>query len=842
MIKKYLWLIVSLLFAGVAWAAESGNTISTASIDSTAVSEHTDISIAYLAQVFGSVGNVLQGTSGQMLGQLMYRFNQGVLVVAGLWLIYTIFTMVMRSAMEGSFSGPNKNTALVFLRVALGVSFLVPSTSTGYSLLQGMTLKVTVEGVKLADSMWSYALDYLQQGGVVWHRPIELDSSSGVSGEVIESILKNSLSPVFRAEVCMALNEFARQASNNTAPPATLEKHAAVAPSTASSVVTSDYFGPQLYPQALPDANGYTFPAGPGKNNMGCGKISWHASPEGERNFAGEALNSAVDALVPAAHEYACYLVHSNNNFKEAVGGKTPGSCPASLTAEEANDHAAEALFSALANYANIAQPAAGSHSDRGARDFIDGAKKEGWISAGRYYWDMSKLSRGSSGSIQSMPVGMSTQQIKPYSRNGSDDYLAVFTDDVPISSGAIHARIFKDIRNYNGASDAGDTGGFGKPGEQAVQGLGGAGALMFPVIGQIIQNVVRLIMLFSNAPEYSGGMGPDPVLFLHHVGMVCINLASDIFFTIALLVFGVGLVTMICQAELNLNTPVNMIVSWIQPPLMIIAIAALVSGVTNGFYVPLYPYMLYTFGVVSWFISVIEAVVAAPLIAFGLTHPEGHDFMGESKQGLMLLLGVFLRPALTVVGLIAGMILSYVTLRFLVFSYGGLTSDLFSRVVTTSGGGGSVEAGVGRLMGNLMVNNVIGGFDPFGLIVNAIMTVPLFLMIFSLLVFTVVEKCYSLIYVLPDYILKWIGGPQSTSSINAGQMASEISGKISQGVKTSGQAVSSGLEAVQKSNENQSSGEMQGKVGGAEAPDAGGGADLGGTSGGGSPEDESEA
>ena len=61
--KKYLYsLFLLLLFTGVAWADSSNP-----QLYSSAVADKTDLSIAYLSSVFGTVSGVLTGTSGQML-------------------------------------------------------------------------------------------------------------------------------------------------------------------------------------------------------------------------------------------------------------------------------------------------------------------------------------------------------------------------------------------------------------------------------------------------------------------------------------------------------------------------------------------------------------------------------------------------------------------------------------------------------------------------------------------------------------------------------------------------------------------------------------------------------
>ena len=67
--------------------------------------------------------------------------------------------------------------------------------------------------------------------------------------------------------------------------------------------------------------------------------------------------------------------------------------------------------------------------------------------------------------------------------------------------------------------------------------------------------------------------------------------------------------------------------------------------------------------------IAVVESMVAAPLVAMGVTHPEGHDLLGKSEQAIMLLLGVFIRPSTMIIGLILSITLTYIMVGF--FNYG---------------------------------------------------------------------------------------------------------------------------------------------------------------------------
>lgn len=158
------------------------------------------------------------------------------------------------------------------------------------------------------------------------------------------------------------------------------------------------------------------------------------------------------------------------------------------------------------------------------------------------------------------------------------------------------------------------------------------------------------------------------------------------------------------------------------------ITVPLFVTGLTLSVYVPLIPFMLFTFGVVSWLIFVLECIAASPLIALGVTHPEGHQLLGKSEQALMLLVSVFLRPVLMIVGLVAGIVLSYVAVEILNYGFSSVVNDL------------RISASVGTGSGN----------DA-----KLIMVIVLY----TFFVMSLVNQCFSLIYHLPDEIMKYIGG-----------------------------------------------------------------------------------
>lgn len=772
--KIFLGFILLLTSLSVFASGDAG-----ASLSSNAVTNNTDLSVAYLASVFGNVGSVLHGTSGQMLGHLFLKLNQGVLVVAGLWLGYSIFTIIVRSAMEGSFMGQNKNVALTFLKISLGIAFLVPSPSTGYSLLQTTIMKVVVEGVSLADATWEEGLSYIDNGGSLWHRPEAVSSGSkasgaSFSGSQAKPMLKNLSKNIYLSEVCMVASS--------------MKKRLDADDESGSSIFNSGMVTKDFTPQYDDANNVVNFP---GRNDSvsdvhanSCGSVSWDSIPntnnEAQKATAKYAIAGLVGELQPAAKVYVCQD-GAYSGLSQCTGVSGTG-----------ND-ITNAFFGSIISYVNAVFPIA-QHANKGrssmAKGFISHAKKAGWMSAGRYYWDLAQIQahyENVSNIANYVPSNITKL-------DSDDAKQKALSDIIDIKTAAANADNYIDsslaqINNYSGAAHTGDTGASYTGGEHLSSNI-----ILAIILGPVVADIASLILLFTtHIPAV--GMGADPIMFLHRVGMAAMAISGDIWIEVGLGVFGILMGTIVCQSAINASTPLTGLADWLKPPLMILAMMFLTIGVMLGYYVPLYPYMLFTFGIIGWIISVIEAMVAAPLVALGLTHPEGHDFLGESKQALMLVLGIFLRPVLMVIGLIAGMILSFVALRILVFSYSGFISDIFYVVKPL----GNIDGANGDPLGSSIVafgNVMLSNLGSLGGMVMSLLALPLFLAFFASLVYVVTNQCFSLIYVLPDYILRWIGGPQTPQGMSAGEMARQVQGTVQQGASQMGSMLKEGRKA----------------------------------------------
>jgi conjugal transfer/type IV secretion protein DotA/TraY len=206
-----------------------------------------------------------------------------------------------------------------------------------------------------------------------------------------------------------------------------------------------------------------------------------------------------------------------------------------------------------------------------------------------------------------------------------------------------------------------------------------------------------------------------------------------------------------------------------ILPFAIILILLTYVAAITLALYVPMIPYLVFLFASIGWIILVIESIVAAPLIALGLIIPS-EDEIGKAGHALVILLGLFLRPALMIVGFVMAAKLLKIGIDMLNFGFAAAYES--SAVIT----------------------------------VFSILAV-LFMYVGIATAF--VHEAFSLIYVLPDKVLRWMGGQEETSSVK-GQVQG-LEGTVREGAKHGQAFMKQGLGKASK----QAKGGKGGKGGG---------------------------
>lgn len=152
-----------------------------------------------------------------------------------------------------------------------------------------------------------------------------------------------------------------------------------------------------------------------------------------------------------------------------------------------------------------------------------------------------------------------------------------------------------------------------------------------------------------------------------------------------------------------------------------------------------------------------LQSIIAAPLWAVMHMTPD-RTFVGSQSQGYLLLLSLFARPALAVVGLFAAMLVSDPIIDFIAKGFFAMRGA----VVTSTG--------------------TVGAIASF-------LSFAWWFMVFGLTLLPVLYMTFGLPQILPDHVLRWIGaGVSDLGETQAvGQMRSGMAHAASSGALPSG-------------------------------------------------------
>lgn len=647
-----------------------------------------DPSMGYLGQMFGTVGNVLHGTSGQLLGEIFRIFNLGVLVIAAIFFIFTVVSTVTHSAYEGKFMGPRQTKpGFTILRTVFGFALLVPLPS-GYSMIQSFAMWVVLSGVGIANHGWNAALDYFGSGGVVMIPP---------STKTADNV--NMAGTILEAQVCM----YHHQKMHNMS--------------------SSDGYAKTFRP--IFDENSVRFPSdsATNKDDAGCGEFTWDAGSETKNRY----LETAMKQVITDTRLVAQQVVEPGGRDGNTI-----------------QRNAIDAVQNGAADWLNIILPIRAKRNDR-ANQFIEQAKQQGWLYAGMYYYQLTTLQRdfdddskfqfkitkpikgivsavGKGGINFPEKVNDFNNLLSEEAKKGSTPTLA---DNYRKAAGYIH----KATTAAKKADQYAEGGSKGIPAPN--MGDSPLGGLLYPVFNKL--NKAQNALINNSATAI------DPVLNLQIAGDELMGIMTAVFILGSLTVFGISaglsIFSSVSSAGYAFRDMLNMIV----PLLLGLCTILFVQGMVMAVYIPMVPFIVFTFAIIGWFVSVIETVVAAPLVALGLTHHEGHDIWGRSEDAMWLLLNVFLRPILMIIGLIAGMLLSRIGMKILMFGY----SKVFTAMSAVNT---DLFFGIAKLT------------------------------MFIGLTTAIVNTSYSIVHKLPDKVMRWLrsGGDQMGEFVQQATQATQ--------------------------------------------------------------------
>jgi defect-in-organelle-trafficking protein DotA len=751
----------------------------------------TDLSVGYLSNIFGTVDGVLAGTGSQLLGAMFGIFNGAVLVLGGIVILYTLFVSTINTAHEGEVLGKQWSSIWIPLRSVIGIALLVPK-ATGYSFIQIFMVWVVVMGVGAADSVWNGALDYFLRGGIIIQQNLNLSSTApGGPTTAITSTSATLLRSLTCVEMLYQQLTLLRQnqiSSNNNNPiPAVPNFYSDIQSAINSNLAQGATVN-------LPTSN-YMY------TNGVCGTLSWLTSaPSGNipttgltpqalqqmNESRGLAVQTMVTQLYGAARQIVANAMQtpsSGNQYELGHilnkpttpyiwGAGTLTNPTRPLLAGNVLSNAAGSYFGIMGptlNYLQNSQKFSGL-----ANQWITSAKAAGWIMAGSYYQQLIALNQGMS-ITEPNPPGFDATAITTLATNiggifpaGSayvQNINSLLLDNTSLYTVGSTSPFITDVVLYGQSLSYGNIG-FNPslPGSTS-----GAQSNVNALIGSVTGPIGPMFGVFSNLANAQAN-NQNPVIMLAALGALLVNITTGIFIGLAITIF-------VLTTALGIAfgfTFSTAIVGTVMPILALftpILLALLVAGLVMALYIPIIPFIIFTFGAIGWVIAVIEAVIAAPLVALGIAHPEGQPILGKAEPAVGLLVNVFLRPTFMIFGLLIGMMLSYVGLWILNAGFWPAYQSVQNMAVSNQGNG--TGSGFVSMFAGLAA-----------------------IIIYTLLVQQVVQKSFTLIYIIPDEVLKWIG-------INIKGMGGEaeaeraVAGGAHDAAQKGGEAVSKGPETA---------------------------------------------
>ncbi|PCJ03234.1 MAG: hypothetical protein COB14_00440 [Alphaproteobacteria bacterium] len=210
------------------------------------------------------------------------------------------------------------------------------------------------------------------------------------------------------------------------------------------------------------------------------------------------------------------------------------------------------------------------------------------------------------------------------------------------------------------------------------------------------------------------------------------------------------------------------------------IAMMGLTVGFVLFYVVPFLPFIYFFFAVGGWIKGIFEAMVGAPLWALAHIRIDGHGMPGNAAiNGYFLIFEVFLRPILTVFGLLASISIFSALIDVL--------NSIFS-IVTENVGGFDMDVELTATAATSKQQYIRSKVDEF-----------FFTVIYAIIVYLIGMSSFKLIDTIPNNILRWMGQSVATFGDQREDPAQGLVSKTTVGSQQALSKVGGGLQAVVK-------------------------------------------
>lgn len=687
----------------------------------------TDKSVDLLGHLFGPTmgSNYLGGVANPALLHMFERFNSVVIIIGTTIISYIAIISTINTAQEGQVMGRKWNSIWIPIRSLLGMLLLVPGPTSGYSIIQNMVMWLILNGIGAADMVWNGILDDLHNGASV---------TLGLTDQTTE---------INTAQVYDALDILGDD----------------IARATLRSAVCINTIHKIAQGSAKEPVGGFHTPVQSNVREFGSSVVAYETFTSATTT-ADEAIYSGTLRIgVPYHPQFSdiCghYLINGVVQSKEwdkKIG--TPSQDEMNIKAQEIYKNKLWAIrlilqkFTTLANHIADETIQPRDHNQRlttlpehpifpsgykheaitiyketikqhskpqqiqSLNPIVRTGKINGWLSAGSFYFSLNQVHPLEFYADILNPIQMQNvphcdletcANYSPLPKNIFVPNLQEFLQYGPeinyMATRLWDAKIYLD-------ND------FTRPSDKL--NLGQNANNKTAPFHKLQNNMLKLLQ------DMMSEQHQDPLIAQGRFGSSIMVLSER-----SWLDTQTELESLITHTEQGYIKATSEVINKIQKLShkggLAVAIYGIVwvIGATLAVFVPLLPYLIFTIAVIGWFLLVIEAIVAAPILAISFMLPTG-DEMGKVMHGLMLLLNIILRPVLMLFGFVFATRLYQVVVKLVNFG-------------------------------------MLANFDYLNTADSLFAWVAVLVM-YATFVLTLSNKSFSLIYALPDKILRWLG------------------------------------------------------------------------------------
>lgn len=732
----------------------------------------TDKSVALLGNIFGAnIGNIyLGGAANPVLSALMEKFNFIIVVIGTIMVSYIGIVSTINIAQEGSTMGKKWSAVWVPVRSVAGMALMIPSPASGYSMIQVTVMWIILQGVGAADQLWDITLDGLKSG---------LSASAGTAkleDPGIKSNAKALAYQVLNASICMeSMFQAAKEDSNDGEWVAQhgsyiknfAEKNSAeVKTNTMAKITGHSYFGVDdaQDPDHKDVCGSILIDATVSRDEYKLPKDTLDTYPGAEALYKDalhiyETKMLAIDLMLTIMKPLAKGLVTPEPYASSQPEIPQPDASKMNTAPTPAGyfNTAVDAYVSMMSGLA-VPMDDSSSSAASNVKIAVDNGKKAGWISAGSFYFILNRTM---------IPVVFNSAKAAPTYNNmlycisetdpaascqtiaydGTESGFSAKKPDYQTFNTRMQTLALPQVEDrkqlalnlargyvFLKRDENANTGVSHSIGIPAAAGNNQdlLAQVMAPVTSAAGDAVKSMMTTMGNAADSDPLM--SHAILGRNIMIGCEAALIAIFVISGVISAGVGFMGIL----LGLSV-------WL------LGILATLSGflgtlwafgATLAVYTPLIPYMIFTVAAVGWMMTVIEAVVAGPIIALGIITPSG-DELGKLEHALNLLANIFVRPMLMIFGFL-------------------LAGRVYRAIVTL------IDFGMADVYNTINLSSIFSPLVAMAVYVTFILSVT--------------NTCFSLIYVIPDKLLRWMGnkgdgGATDMQAVNAAKGAVESAG-----------------------------------------------------------------